>query len=261
MTASLSTLPRRLKRKAFANLAFRVPRLAQLLMPHRTPLAMVHCCGDQTSKVLVVCLPGIGDIADDFNSYGFATALGAPEACADVVAVDAHYGYYAARTVHDRLTRDVIAPARQSGYREIWLTGVSLGGFGALSYAMREPGAVTGLILLAPYLGPPAVIQEISAAGGLQHWEPESIHHDDYGRVLWHMIKQHWLRAPDALETYLGFGQGDWLAPGNQLLADILPSDHVFVVPGGHEWRTWRRLWDQIMSGWSPNHGASPRTE
>ena len=36
---------------------------------------------------------------------------------------------------------------------QVWLTGASLGGMGALLYEQQHPGAVAGIVLFAPFLG------------------------------------------------------------------------------------------------------------
>jgi pimeloyl-ACP methyl ester carboxylesterase len=46
-----------------------------------------------------------------------------------------------------------VLPARSAGYREIWIAGISMGGLGALSYAVKYPGHLDRVLLLAPYLG------------------------------------------------------------------------------------------------------------
>jgi hypothetical protein len=43
---------------------------------------------------------------------------------ADLVAVDAHLGYYYKRTIIDRLREDVLVPAKVQGYRRIVVVGI-----------------------------------------------------------------------------------------------------------------------------------------
>lgn len=50
-------------------------------------------------------------------------------------------------------------------------------------------------------------------------------------------------------DLYLGFGMSDKLAPQDRLLAEALPDDHTFLIPGAHDWNTWRRLFDQLLDG------------
>jgi pimeloyl-ACP methyl ester carboxylesterase len=247
MAGSIAHRLRRLKRNLLCRLARAAPPFTRLL-PATLPLATVdYRCGRPTSA-LVVFLPGITDIAEDFEHQGFIHAMRERDIAADAVALDAHYGYYATRTIHDRLTREVIVPAQQFGYEKIWLVGISLGGLGALSYAARHPENVSGLVLLAPYLGETAVINEIRTTGGIAQWSPTVIDEADYQRMLWRWIKRYQAAPLPNLPIYLGFGEQDSFAAANQLLAAVLPGDHVVTVHGGHNWITWKKLWRKLLA-------------
>jgi pimeloyl-ACP methyl ester carboxylesterase len=238
---------RRLQRSALAKLALAAPRLAPLLkMP--VPLARKEYSGDGTGKTLIVFLPGIDDVAEDFERRGFIDDLRRHGVAADAVALDAHYGYYAKRVIHERMADDVIHQARATGYERIWLAGVSLGGFGAASYAARYPSHVDGLLLFAPYLGGNALIREIAAAGGMATWEPGSVAEGDHQRALWAWFKRHFSHGKPGLPIYLGYGMKDRFAPANALLAAALPQGRVFPVPGGHDWKCWKRIWQLFLA-------------
>ena len=85
--------------------------------------------------------------------------------------VDATIGYYFDGSVADRLHREIIGPARAFRYHEIWLVGVSMGGLGAFFHERMHPGEITGLILLAPFVGEDRkLFTEIDAAGGPAAW-------------------------------------------------------------------------------------------
>ncbi|MBK8239761.1 MAG: alpha/beta hydrolase [Deltaproteobacteria bacterium] len=100
------------------------------------------------SRTLLVLLPGRGDLGEDYARHAFVARAHA-EAGVDVITVDAHFGYYADRTLRERLHEDVLAPAR-SRYENIWLLGISMGGIGALLTAEKYPDDVDGLLLIAP---------------------------------------------------------------------------------------------------------------
>jgi pimeloyl-ACP methyl ester carboxylesterase len=237
---------RKMKRTMLAKLVLLAPKLSRLLKTP-TPLARMEYRGGKKSRTLIIFLPGISDMAEDFERRGFIDDMRRHGIAADAVAVDAHYGYYATRVIHERITDDVISWAHAAGYRNIWLAGVSLGGFGAVSYASRHPSQITGLLLFAPYLGGAAVIREIADAGGVHHWEPGAVEEGDYQRALWSWFKHHFANHKPALQVYLGFGTRDMFARANALLADILPRDSVFSIPGGHDWRTWKRIWHLFL--------------
>jgi pimeloyl-ACP methyl ester carboxylesterase len=245
---------RKLKRGAVAKLAILTRKFDPLLKTD-VPLLRMEYRGDAQTDNLVIFLPGIGDLAEDFERSGFVGELQQLGITTDAVAVDAHYGYYASRTIHARITEDVIAWARASGYRNIWLAGISLGGFGAASYAALHASQLSGLLLLAPYLGHGPLIEEIATAGGVAHWQPGVIGEGDHQRALWAWLKNHHSDNEPALPIYLGYGESDMFRRANMLLADLLPRDRVHAIPGKHDWRTWTRLWQTMLPGWNPRPG------
>ena len=64
-----------------------------------------------------------------------------------------------------------------------------------------------------------------------------------------------WMVRPDAQDMlaklYLGYGIRDRFATTNALLGARLPATHVRSLPGGHDWRTWKRLWDAFVADWT----------
>jgi len=241
-------LLRRVRRRLACRLALYSDR-ALALLECSAPVCALAYTGGVPRDTLVVFLPGIGDFAEDFERRGFIDALLASGLPADAVAVDAHYGYYGRRTLLARLAQDVVLPARSRGYREIWLVGISMGGIGALSYVVHHPGHIARALLLAPYLGEPAWIREAThdsapLPGG------ESTPRMRVQR-LWRWVRDQ--PGEDALrpKLYLGYGLRDRFAAANALFGGYLPAQHVLAVPGAHDWRTWKRLWDAFLARWA----------
>jgi pimeloyl-ACP methyl ester carboxylesterase len=228
------------------------------LLPAPTPLQVrEYRCASAPTRELMILLPGIGDVAEDYESHGFVDAVLRSEAPADLAAVDVHVGYYARRTVLERLRKDVIAPAREAGYEKIWLVGISLGGLGASLYAAEHAADLQGLVLLAPFLGDPRIVREIAGAGGLGAWQPDERTEGDYQRRLWQWAKRYSKGSEKLPALFLGYGEGDPFAPANRLLAQALPVECVLTVPGGHDWRTWHRLWRAFLG--ARNRTLAPR--
>src|SRR5690242_12232968 len=92
---------RKLKRGALAKLALLSTRFDPLLKTN-TPLVRMEYRGAAQTRSLVIFLPGIGDVAEDFERRGFIDDMRRHGIMADAVAVDAHYGYYASREIHAR---------------------------------------------------------------------------------------------------------------------------------------------------------------
>lgn len=229
--------------------------------PSLVPMPALRIAGPCAVRAptLVVMLPGVYSLPQEFVDEGFVQALRQRQVAADSCIADAHLGYYNERSVVERLHDDIVGPARREGYRRIWLIGISLGGFGALAYGAvhgSDPThGVDGILALAPFLGRPGLLQEIAAApspgawaGGVagaprgalaQGGEPEAAE-----RELWR-----WLIAPPAgaPPVWLGYGREDRLGEGHRLLRRALPAERAFDVPGGHGWSPWRALWQSWL--------------
>ncbi len=199
-----------------------------------------------TAPTRVLLLPAAYSGVEDFLSEGFAAATRARDLPLDLQFVELKLQHLTDRSILRRLRHEVVLPARAAGCRTIWVGGVSLGGFVALAYAERYPEEIDGLCLLAPYLGNHIVIGEIERSNGLRDWRPGALADDDDERRIWRFIKEHGARA--TLPLHLGFGQDDRFAASQRLMADALSPEDVDVVPGGHEWATWRRLWENFLA-------------
>ncbi len=211
------------------------------------PLRTVELAPRVGGSCLVVLLPGRWDEPERFGRAGFAAAVARRGLQLDLVAVDAHLGYYRDRSVVERLRADVVAPSRAAGYREIWLVGISLGGLGGLTYLREHPDDVAGVLALAPYLGEADLVREIEAAGGAASWRPRrSGDGVGFGVELWSWLAP-WVAARSGPPLHLGWGEQDDLAPASRLLAALLPREQVYAQAGGHDWRTWERLWEQFL--------------
>lgn len=65
----------------------------------------------------------------------------------------------------------MIIPAKNNGYENIILVGISLGGHGALLYATKYPEDVYFVFVIAPFLAGPVVADAIEKAGALDHFQ------------------------------------------------------------------------------------------
>jgi len=226
--------------------------LASCIPASTIPIATVDFerADSARQRTLVVFLPGRGAGVRSFQAEGLVGALQRKSPEVDIVGVEAHMGYYLDQTLTKRLKEDVIDPARKLGYREIWLVGLSLGGLGAILYDTTFPGDVTGICLLAPYLGEEEVLEEISHAGGLARWQPDA-GGNDQKRDIWLRLRSYTAQEKNAGRVYLGFGASDGFAATNRFFGTLLPAAQVMTVEGGHDWSTWRTLWDLMLDRWS----------
>ncbi|MFW5970283.1 MAG: alpha/beta hydrolase, partial [Halofilum sp. (in: g-proteobacteria)] len=172
--------------------------------PPTQPMSSIAQPAERQSDTLLVFLPGRGDRGKDFADRGFLD-IGAGNGY-DMLAADAHFGYYTGETIVDRLHEDIVRPARARGYERIWLLGISAGGMGAGLYADAHPGMIDGVILLAPYPGDEALVDDIAKAGGLAAWSGDTTAGEDYQRAHWRWLKESTGDA-DAPRIVLGYGR------------------------------------------------------
>ena len=199
------------------------------------------------NRAALVILPGAKDSPQDFFDYGFVRALRERNLPIDIVAVDAHVDYYLEGNVIEKLRLDIVSSLHKKGYDRIWFLGISLGGSGALSYAREYPSKVEGIILLAPFLGVRGTIAEVVRAGGLNSWKPGDIEPEDKERDLLAWLKACSCSSDQLPRIYLGYGTEDRYAPASELLAERLPQEQVLAMNGGHDWQTWRALWNGLL--------------
>ncbi len=200
------------------------------------------------ARCLLVLMPGIGDSPEDFAEYGFIEAIRARGIAVDIVSTNATLGYYAKRTLQDRIEADVLAPARKAGYRQIWFAGISLGGLGSLLVAQRYGTELAGIVLIAPYLGDDDVHGEVAKAGGLARWQPPAkLDEDDYQRDIWRWLKGATAKPETAPPIYLLSGDQDKFAPAHRLLGATLPPERRLRTRGKHDWAPWQRLWADFL--------------
>lgn len=180
-----------------------------------------------------------------FDKEGFVAAVRERNLPYDMVAPDAHLGYYQARTLHLRLKADVIDPAREAGYEKIWLVGTSMGGLGALLFLSAYPDDIAGVLALGPYLGDTDfVLGEISQSGGLTKWDPGPYDPEaDWQRTLWYFLKEHEHTGQDRVPVFIGLGKDDPYYRSQKVLADYLPAERVIETNGGHLLSTFKRIW------------------
>jgi pimeloyl-ACP methyl ester carboxylesterase len=209
---------------------------------------MMHTVADaahagHSAPMRVLMLPAAYSGPEDFVRAGFARAVRQRHLEVDLVFAGLELQHLTDRTLLTRVRQELLLPARAQGC-SIWLGGISLGGYVALCCAERYPQEIDGLCLFAPYLGSHLVTDEIARAEGVHAWRPGEIAADDEERRIWRFIQ---MLGAGALPIHLGLGREDRFAPRHRLMAAALAPDSVDIVPGGHDWPTWYRLWENFL--------------
>ena len=179
----------------------------------------------------------------DFVQNGFARAVAERALDVDLIFAGFRLEHLLDGSVFERLRDEIIAPAQAPGCR-LWLGGISLGAYIALGCGRRFEQELAGLCLLAPYPGSHLITGEIERAQGVEGWLATEPDHEDEDRRIWEFIGT--LRTRP-LAVHLGLGREDRFGPRQRLLAAALPPSSVDIVPGGHDWPTWRALWDRFL--------------
>ena len=204
---------------------------------------------------LIVFLRGMGGASkclfsphDCFDKKGFVSAVRERNLPFDMVAPDLHFGYYRDRTFVDRLKKDIIQPAQNKGYKNIWLVGVSMGGLGSLFYLKAHPDDIEGVVMLGPFLGDDDILEQIIVAGGLDSWEPGAYDKEEqWQKDIWSFLKGYPHNDPQESPLFLGLGKDDYYQKGQSLLATYLPSDKVVKINGKHRFSTFYKLWELFL--------------
>jgi alpha-beta hydrolase superfamily lysophospholipase len=194
------------------------------------------------AAVSVVLLPAAHTGPEDFVRAGFGEAVRERALDLDLTFAALEFAHVTDRSVVERIHAEHVRPALARG-STLWLGGISLGGYVALCCAEADPRGIAGLCLMAPYLGSYLVTTEVARAG-LGAWQCGRPAADDEERRVWRFLKT---RPPGAPQMHLGLGREDRFRDRHELLAAELAPGEVDRVAGGHDWPTWRRLWDNFL--------------
>lgn len=200
-----------------------------------------------TKRNLVVILPTVGGKGLHYETQGFIKAVREKGFEGHLKVLDVAPSLYLNRKIIELLKTEVFVPAKNAGYENIILVGISLGGHGALQYATKYPQDIYCVFVIAPFLGGTTAANAIEKAGGLEKFEDCPAIAWNYVCNMWHLLKKYTSNPDNRRRVALGYGTEDRFARQNRLLADTLPPDLVFTVPGGHDWETWTKLWDMAL--------------
>lgn len=227
-------------------------RLVRRVVPTRAVKGPFHVvvAVPENARVDAVAylLPGRGSDAEAAMNVGFAGFLadyvrrgGAPFA---IAAVDAGETYFHRRTSgEDRwsaVTRDVPAAVREvlgvPAVREA-LIGQSMGGYGALLAAEREPRRFRAVGVAGPAIFPSFADEDRSVGDAFDSAS-------DYARndVIAHAA------ALREVPVLVYAGRRDPFVPGVRLFAKACPHARVVIAPGCHDEGFWRATAPHIVS-------------
>jgi pimeloyl-ACP methyl ester carboxylesterase len=220
------------------------------LRPLETPIPLrFYESSTSPTGDLVIFLPGLGDDMEAFERAGFIDLLRRSGRPMDAIVADAHFGYYLDGSFLDRIYEDILLPYENAGYSRFFVVGVSMGGFGSIRLKQSLGDRISGIVLLAPFLGEQGLIDEIEKAGGVRDWRKQLSHEPEREERVWLWIDELIEPGSDRIRSAIvAFGAKDKFERGGRLLARSIPDNGVFIAEGGHNWTTWSLLWADVLN-------------
>lgn len=203
---------------------------------------------DGQGEDLIIFLPGRWDSPDNYERYRFLETAWEEGWKVDGLLVDAHLGYYYTRTLAQRFAEDIWPQVDARGYRQVWISGISLGGLGSIFTSIDTPDRIDGIIVLSPFLGDEAdVLDRLDQYGAANFRPEEPIALDDFNQILWAHLRGYADPNERRPELWLAYGAEDDYTDWQKHLASMLPDNQVIVLPGDHSWDTWQTLWPAVI--------------
>jgi hypothetical protein len=207
------------------------------------PSITIAALSPSASKKMVIVLPGARDDVKAMQRSGIVAVIQQSMPDADVVLIALTMSYYLEGRAMERLHEQIVLPARQAGYLEIYLAGASLGGMGVLRYESAYPGEMTGLVLMAPYMGKTSLVEKIIAGGGLSKWQtelqPTVLMRYSSAPDEWRVVQSLSANRERARQVWLVCGQEDRYRGAAQLIAQVLLPENYIEPGGAHIWPVW----------------------
>lgn len=220
--------------------------------------SIAYAPASTTRDDALLLLPGRRSRDKDFEETGFIAAVRDRQVNIEVIAVDAHLGYYLEDRYRDLpaiIHEDIVQPLMRRGIKRVWLVGTSLGALGAIAYAKKYPNYVAGLLLMGAYLGEAPILDQIERVGGLARWYPTESVGYDYEQRTWHWLKGY-CDGTMRPSLYLAWGASDRFERASRLVAAGLPAAQVIVSAGGHDFDTWLALWGKFLDTGALTRGS-----
>ena len=125
---------------------------------------------------------------------------------------------------------------------------MSLGGYGSLWLSNELGDWFQGALLVAPYLGPPEIIDSVAESDNLSQWLQDLDHEPTEDEFAWLWLQQ-LATSGSGLDgsLLLAFGEDDKFAKGAGIVSVLLPEKQVFRRDGSHNWKTWLELWRDVL--------------
>lgn len=147
---------------------------------------------------------------------------------------------------------------------DTFVAGVSMGGYGALKWALRQPGRFAAAASLSGAVDV-AELQRTRAFNDISSRVYDSVEVADTPNDLLWLMRQAADAPADLPDLYLGCGTEDDLYEDNRRFAGVarelgIPLT-VRFTPGGHEWGYWDSQIQDVLAWFSSRPRARPTPE
>lgn len=213
----------------------------------KDPVDLVWDKVDDKTDTLIIFLPGLYDTASSFEDENIFQLARKQGIHADMVAASIHAGHFVQYKMIERIEKDIFQNIDKDRYKNVWFVGLSLGGLNSLMYYRFHEEDICGVVTLAPYLLNKKLARKIKENKGIKVWQPNL---GEYSDVIDERIETlwTWLREEaDLSKIYIGYGNKDVYVESQKVLAELLAKKNVLQVKGEHDWKTARKIWQQLL--------------
>ncbi len=211
------------------------------------PLTIKKIASGKSTSDLLVMFPGINSSGDDFVQHGFVQMFQQRYPNVDITLVDTRLAYITDGNIAERIQNEIIIPALSAGYKNIWFTGISLGGLSVITYNKTFANHVNGIVLIAPYLGAQYKIEGLLSGGVAHTWSETHQKNNDKTIQLWRYLLREANNKERNVKIFLAYGNSDRFSEIHVFLAGLLDKNNVFIEQGGHNWTVWKKLWKTML--------------
>lgn len=205
---------------------------------------------DEKSTSLIIFLPGLIDNAETFKNEQFFSIARNAGIKADMVSASIHIGHLIKDKMIKRLEVDVYNEAKNNGYKNIWLVGVSIGGLNSLLFYQKYMHEICGVVTVSPYVADTALREDLQQAGSVKNWKPKPTENmkifNQKLQSLWVWFQKQYAKN-SLTNIYLGYGKQDKYAKEIKLLENILDKNNVTLTNGKHNWVSGQKIWQQQL--------------
>ena len=206
--------------------------------------------GKKTDR-LIIFFPGLYDTAEKFKDEAFFSIARKEGIKADMVSANVNIFHLLKDMMIKRIEADIFKNAKDAGYKNIWLVGVSLGGLNSLLFYSKYEKDICGVVTLAPYVANTPLIEDLKNAKEIENWKPaiteDKLVLETKLQYLWLWLKKQKI-ANNLGQIYLGYGKQDRFAEAIELFENILDKKTIVKIEGAHNWDTGQKIWLRQLS-------------